>query len=321
MRILLVDPSRTALKIVTRLLEADGHDVRAFTDEIEALDCLAADEDIEALLTSVQLGVNMSGLELCWQARIVAGDRRPLYIIVMSSNYERGHLIEALDSGADDFIGKPPAADELYARLRAAARLTTMQRDLIRLASTDPLTGAHNRRSFFRLAAEACARVGHGGKLSALMMDIDHFKKINDAHGHDAGDAVLRGVADAVRRVDCGVFGRLGGEEFAMMLEGRSAHEAQVVAEALRAVMTTLSFPAARGEIRLTCSLGVAEFRAGDDVDMLLKRADLALYEAKAMGRNRVVVSEEADPDILARPGGIIRSGRRADEDVAAAVE
>ena len=311
MRILLVDPSRTALKIVSRLLEAGGHDVHAFTDEIQALTYLAEDTRIEALLTSVELGDAMSGLELCWQARIVAGDRRPLYIIVMSSNYERGHLIEALDSGADDFIGKPPAADELYARLRAAARLTTMQRDLINMAQTDPLTGAFNRRAFFQAAGEACARAAAGVPLSAIMMDIDHFKKINDAYGHDVGDNVLRGVSTAANRIQGAVFGRLGGEEFAFVLEGKNAHEAQVVAEGLRALIMALSFPSAKGEVKLTCSFGVSAFQPGDAVDAMLKRADVALYEAKAAGRNRVVVCADADAH-RTYPGGIIRAERRA---------
>lgn len=318
MRILLVDPSRTALKFVSRLLEADNHEVRAFTDEIEALSYLAEDPEVEALLTSVELGDNMSGLELCWQARIVAGDRRPLYIIVMSSNYERGHLIEALDSGADDFIGKPPAADELYARLRAAARLTTMQRDLINMASTDPLTGAFNRRAFFRAAGEAAERAEAGAPLSAIMMDIDFFKKINDVYGHDIGDNVLRGVASESQKIGHGLFGRLGGEEFAMLLEGRNAHEALVVAEALRVLMTTLSFPSVKGEVKITCSFGVAEFEPGDAIDSMLKRADVALYESKTGGRNRVTV---ANPSIEGadRPGGVIRTGKRADELKAAA--
>jgi two-component system cell cycle response regulator len=312
MRILLVDPSRTALKIVSRLLEADGHDVHAFTDEIQALTYLAEDTRIEALLTSVELGDTMSGLELCWQARIVAGDRRPLYIIVMSSNYERGHLIEALDSGADDFIGKPPAADELYARLRAAARLTTMQRDLINMAQTDPLTGAFNRRAFFHASGEACARAAaSGAPLAAIMMDVDHFKKINDVYGHDVGDFVLRGVASASSKVDGTVFGRLGGEEFAIVLEGKNAHEAQVVAEGLRALMMTLSFPSSKGEVKLTCSFGVSALQQGDAVDTLLKRADVALYEAKSSGRNRVVVCADADAH-RTYPGGVIRSERRA---------
>ncbi len=314
MRILLVDPSRTALKIVSRLLEADGHQLCAFTDEREALNCLAEDPKIEALLTSVELGEAMSGLELCWQARIVAGDRRPLYIIVMSSNYERAHLIEALDSGADDFIGKPPVADELYARLRAAARLTAMQRDLIRLASTDPLTGAFNRRAFFQAAAEACARAQSGATAAAIMMDVDFFKKINDVYGHDIGDNVLRGVAAEAATVENMVFGRLGGEEFAMILENHNAHDAAVVAEALRALMMSLSFPSTKGEVRLTCSFGVAAFEADDTVDTLLKRADLALYEAKSTGRNRVAIAEPKPGNLLTRPGGMIRGARRPGE-------
>lgn len=312
MRILLVDPGRTALKIVTRLLEAGDHEVRAFTDEMEALDYLGRDPDIDALLTSVELG-RMSGLELSWQARIVAGDRRPLYIIVMSSNYERGHLIEALDSGADDFIGKPPVTEELYARLRAASRVVGMQRDLIRLASTDPLTGSLNRRAFFRLAGEACERAASGKPLSAVMMDIDHFKKINDVHGHDVGDLVLRGVAEQAAKLDGAVFGRLGGEEFAMVLEGRNAQQAHVVADGLRVLMTQLSFPSSKGAVAITCSFGVTEYHAGDAIDSMLKRADMALYEAKTHGRNRVVVSEEKIVS-YDRPGGIIRSGSRPGE-------
>jgi diguanylate cyclase (GGDEF)-like protein len=312
MRILLVDPSRTALKFVTRLLEAGEHEVRSFTDERQALDCLAHDPRIDALLTSVELGDAMSGLELCWQARLVAGDRRPLYVIVMSSNYERGQLVEALDSGADDFIGKPPAADELYARLRTASRLTSMQRDLIRLASTDPLTGAFNRRAFFHTSAEICrVATETGTPVSAIMLDIDHFKRINDVYGHDIGDAVLRSVAQEITHVDDAVFGRLGGEEFALVLDQCAPDEAEEVAEGLRSVIAALSFPTPTGDVTLTCSFGIASFRAGDTVDTMLKRADLALYEAKTGGRNRVVVSDESGDVDFERPGGVLRTGAR----------
>src|SRR6185437_5619294 len=88
---------------------------------------------------------NMSGVELCWETRLLATSRRPIYVVMMSSQYDQRSLIEALDSGADDFIGKPPLAEELYARLRAAERLASMQRELIRLATIDPLTGLCNR--------------------------------------------------------------------------------------------------------------------------------------------------------------------------------
>src|SRR5690606_28368836 len=151
-------------------------------------------------------GEAMSGLELCWQARIVAGDRRPLYIIVMSSNYERDHLIEALDSGADDFIGKPPVADELYARLRAAARLTAMQRDLIRLASTDPRAEAFNRCACFLSPAEACAQSQRRATAAAITMDVYVHEPINDVYGHNSADNVLRGVPAQAATVENMVF-------------------------------------------------------------------------------------------------------------------
>ena len=119
---------------------------------------IKADPCIEALITSAELK-HMSGVELCWEARLLATCRRPIYVLMMSTQYDQRSLIEALDFGADDFIGKPPLAEELYARLRAAERILSMQRELIRLATIDPLTGLCNRRGFFEQATEACARV------------------------------------------------------------------------------------------------------------------------------------------------------------------
>ncbi len=132
MRVVLVDPSRTMRLFVTRLLEAGGHEVRPFADGPEALACMRADTEVDALVTSGELAT-MSGLELCWETRVLAGRDRPIYVILMSSSIDKSRLGEALDSGADDFISKPPVADELYARLRAAERLGAMQRELVRL--------------------------------------------------------------------------------------------------------------------------------------------------------------------------------------------
>src|ERR1700726_2609655 len=114
-------------------------------------------------------------MELCWQARLVADSRRPLYIILMSSIGDPRKIGEALDSGADEFIGKPPVPEELYARLRAAERVETMQRQLIMLATTDPLTGLMNRRAYFAHEDEAfrCENAAH--VISMIMFDIDHF--------------------------------------------------------------------------------------------------------------------------------------------------
>src|SRR3954465_9509426 len=175
MRVALVDPSRTMRLYVTRLLQARNHEVRPFADGADALDCIRTEDDIDALITSLELR-QMSGLELCWETRVLAGRDRPIYVILMSSNIDKRKLGETLDSGADDFISKPPVPDELYARLRAAERLGTMQRELVRLASFDALTGLHNRRVFFERAEGASQR---SPMVAAIMIDIDHFKRIN----------------------------------------------------------------------------------------------------------------------------------------------
>jgi diguanylate cyclase (GGDEF)-like protein len=212
----------------------------------------------------------------------------------MSSNQDGQTLIEALDNGADDFIGKPPVVEELYARLRAAERVGTMQRDLLQLATTDPLTGMLNRRAFFVQAEEACARAEAGGTLSAGMFDIDHFKRVNDVHGHDVGDAAIRGIAREAAATQGAVLGRLGGEEFAFLLEGKGLSEAVEIADELRLRLSELRFETTTEEMTLTCSFGVSEWEPGDSIDRLLKRADLALYKAKLDGRNRVVAHEPA---------------------------
>lgn len=173
-----VDPSRTVLKCVGRLLEARDHQVFPFQDALEALDYISAHTNVGVLLTSAEL-TSMSGTEMCLMVRRLAGKRRPIYILMMSASHERHNLVEAIDGGADDFINKPPNAEELYARLRAAERLRTLQRDLICMATLDPLTGISNRRGFFEAAAE------HFGPsvvapIAAIMIDIDHFKAIND---------------------------------------------------------------------------------------------------------------------------------------------
>lgn len=295
MRVVLVDPSRTMRLFVTRLLEVRGHEVKPFADGGEALACMRDDTEVDALITSVELDT-ISGLELCWETRVLAGRDRPIYVILMSSNIDKQNLGEALDAGADDFISKPPVPDELYARLRAAERLGAMQRELVRLASVDALTGLHNRRVFFELAASAHER---GDALTAIMLDIDHFKRINDVYGHDIGDQAIAAVA-GIAASSGAMAGRLGGEEFAIMLEGRSLNDAAMLAERLREEIAALRFETPNGLMTLTCSFGVSERHAGDSIDVLLKRADIALYAAKTSGRNRVIAADS----VLSAPHG-----------------
>jgi two-component system, cell cycle response regulator len=310
MQTIVVDPSRTVLKIVGQLLEAAGHHAHAFTDAREALDCLRSNPAVEAMITSVELPT-MSGIDLCRMARALSSSDRPIYIMVMSSNREQGKLIKALEVGADDYIGKPPATEELYARLRAAERLGSMQRDLVRLATTDSLTALLNRRAFFEKAGHVCAHAHVGSRLSAIMFDIDHFKRINDGYGHGTGDQVIRAVAKTAAGTN-EIVGRLGGEEFAMLLTDRALPDALVLAEKLRAAMAAIEIKADSEIVKVTLSFGVAEWEFGDTIDDLLRRTDLALYQAKATGRNCIIPYDPA----FSAPGqstgtGVIRADDR----------
>jgi two-component system cell cycle response regulator len=291
MHIALVDPSRTSRTMVTRLLQARSHVVLLFDDGPEAIACMAADERVSALITSAELP-SMSGFELCWETRLLASPRRPIYILLMSSS-DNEILVEALDSGADDFISKPPLPQELYARLRAAERIDTLQRELVRLAVTDALTGVSNRRGFFEKASEAMLRAKQGAALSAILIDIDHFKEVNDLYGHKTGDDAIRAVA-LEAQTDQAVVGRLGGDEFSILLQGRSASEAIGFAEALRRKFAALRLKTPKGVTTLTCSLGVSELEPDDTLDALIGRADLALYRAKEEGKNRVATPPSA---------------------------
>jgi diguanylate cyclase (GGDEF)-like protein len=166
-----------------------------------------------------------------------------------------------------------------------------------KLARTDVLTSLHNRRFFYELGADAVARAAryaHSGAL--LMLDVDHFKAINDAFGHATGDAVIRDlgarIARSVRSTD--VAGRLGGEEFAVLLPETALDDALVTAERLRAGVEAGAVEHEGQTVRLTISVGAAELRAGDSLDALIARADAALYAAKHAGRNRVLTAPVA---------------------------
>lgn len=174
-------------------------------------------------------------------------------------------------------------------------RRKEMERELIRLATTDPLTGIANRRRFLDQLGMELQRIKRFGQpATMLMLDIDHFKQVNDGYGHAVGDSVLRHFAEltqqSLRRID--LFGRLGGEEFGILLPGTALEGAIEFAERLREQVAETPASSEKGEIRLTVSIGAAEFDSVDpSPDSILARADVALYRAKGGGRNRVEMS------------------------------
>ncbi|GJD65034.1 GGDEF domain-containing protein [Methylobacterium frigidaeris] len=287
MRVVLVEPGSILRKTVTRLLEDGGHRVDGFSDSERVLAHVAAHEDVACVITSLEVAP-LCGLELCWSLRSLAGTTRPLAVIAMSADRAGRRLGEVLDSGADDFIVKPPEAIALHARLRVVERALTLQRRLIHEADTDSLTQLLSRGGFTRRARACLATLGLHDPLTALMIDIDRFKAINDRHGHDGGDRVIRAVADVLKETGA-LSGRIGGEEFAVLMPSHGLGSAGVVAERIRKGCARLRVPGRHGPIPVTCSLGLTAWVAGDTLETLLARADGALYAAKAGGRDQVV--------------------------------
>jgi two-component system cell cycle response regulator len=227
---------------------------------------------------------------------------RHLPILAILDPDERPRLVKALEIGVNDLLTKPIDPQEMAARVRTQIRrkrYTDFLRDnldhSLELAVTDQLTGLHNRRYMEGQLGALVKRAAHGGDpVSALMIDIDHFKKINDNFGHDIGDEVLREfairLASNVRAIDLPC--RYGGEEFTVIMPGARLQDAERVAERIRLHVAGSPFRVAHGGelLTVTISVGVATTLGETDTpDALLKRADEAVYEAKAAGRNHVI--------------------------------
>jgi two-component system cell cycle response regulator len=281
-----VDPSRVVLKLISKLLAQRGDRTTEFLDSASALRTVKTDPTIDVLITSLEVQP-ISGLELCWEARTAMPAHRSLCIIVMSSLSDESKLAEALDCGADDLIGKPVNQLELHARLRLADRLKAAQLHLVRLAETDPLTGLYNRRAFFRQLNTLISLPERAISVAAVLLDIDHFKAVNDTYGHDIGDLVIKGVAGEAAKA-AKLVGRLGGEEYGLIFEDCPANRAVKLSDNLRKSCAGIPFKSGQQHFSVTCSLGVSRWTPGDTADDLLKKADVALYQAKTEGRNRV---------------------------------
>jgi two-component system, cell cycle response regulator len=260
----------------------------------------AAEGNFELILINLDLD-GYDGLRLCSQLRSLQRTRQiPIIIIVDPDDQSR--MIRALDMGVNDYLVRPVDRQELLARVNTQirrSRFTSKLRDnvqqSIELAVTDPLTGLYNRRYLDSQVEVLVDNAANRGKpLSILMLDVDYFKAVNDTYGHEAGDRVLRELANRIRKhirnVDLGF--RVGGEEFVIVLPDTEAEVALRVAERLRKAVSSRAFPLSEGKgaLPVTISVGISSFASpSDSLETLLKRADEALYKAKREGRNRVI--------------------------------
>ncbi len=298
MRILVADDSIVYRELLRSLLEQWGYEVVLAADGNEASTMLEG-EDVPrlAILDCVMPG--LSGLELCKLIR----QRKQTYVytILLSADGEQGAVMRGFELGADDYLRKPFEELELRARLKVGERIMRTHEELVAAreslrfeATHDAMTRLWNRAAIIDLLGRELNRAQRlDAPLSVFLADIDFFKRINDTYGHVMGDEVLRNVAtrmgQALRGYD--LLGRYGGEEFLVVLPDCTAEAAVGVAERVRRSVSDEAVLNTPSPIGVTLSVGVGEWRAGQDATELLRETDAALYRAKHAGRNRVAAA------------------------------
>ncbi|WP_159875477.1 MULTISPECIES: diguanylate cyclase [Aquitalea] len=310
LHILVVEDEASQRMMLQRLLQILGHQVDVAANGQEAFE-LVLEKQPQLVITDLAMP-EVDGLQLIRRLRAIP-EGRQLYIIVLTIMDDEDNLAAVFSSGADDFISKPIPPRILQARLKAGQRIIQEQRSLRQeqallrrhleelsidnqlaqeAAQTDGLTGLYNRRYAMRYLPQIWDEAKLSQQpLSALMLDIDHFKVVNDEHGHDVGDTILQQFAGILRlfcrRTD--IICRFGGEEFLIILPDTRLATAIQVAERIRSTLASRNMVASGLALSLTVSIGVAEkSTAHGTVEALIKAADQALYQAKRTGRNRV---------------------------------
>ncbi len=300
--ILIVEDNPVSRMVLEKNLAKTGYDVVSVGNGQEALQ--AFQDRFFPIILSDWLMPGMNGLELCQAIR-----KQPLpgyvFFVLLTAKDSKADIIEGLEAGADDYLTKPVLHAELMARIRTGIRILELEKSLRTAAEeikalsvTDALTECYNRRYLNEHLPQEIQRARRYRRcLSIILCDIDHFKHINDTHGHAAGDVVLQTF---VRRVTASVRGgidwvaRYGGEEFILVLPETDCRFALQAAERLRDKIAASNFDLGGKNITVTSSFGVTGFNAGtpDDAispEKMTSRADQHLYQAKNAGRNRVI--------------------------------
>jgi diguanylate cyclase (GGDEF)-like protein len=300
-QILVVDDSPVYRKLVEQVLASEAYSLLFARDGAEAMKLY--EEHAPSLVITDWILPDFCGFELC--QRIRADDTRPYtYIIVMTSNTEKGNVVKGLEAGADDYLTKPFDPAEMLARIGVGRRIIDLNRELSaksqkleEAARTDPLTGLPNRRAIEDWAAKQLRGAArHGFSLWVVLGDIDNFKSINDTFGHDAGDIVLKTFADVLKKNTraSDICGRLGGDEFLLVLTHVEGEQIEVAVDRFREQFAALSFPLQGQSVSVTASFGVTgvHTREPQEFGFLVRKADQMLYEAKRAGRNLIRVSQ-----------------------------
>ena len=310
-KILIADDSLLSRRILEAFLTKRDYSVVSTNNGEEALRLLSR-EDAPRLAILDWMMPGMEGTQVCSKLREQSNEKPYIYTLLLTARSEKADLLNGLESGADDYIAKPFDPPELHARLQIGRRILDLQDKLLAAsdelrfrATHDTLTGVSNRAAILEiLRREQSRQQREAGSFGVILVDIDHFKEVNDVHGHLWGDTVLQEAANimqaSVRPYD--VVGRYGGEEFLIVVPHSDASSALIVAERIRKAIAAKTIPSPKGQIRVTASFGVAAPSDANRVEMqqLLQMADEALYRAKQNGRNR---SELASALVTAQAG------------------
>ena len=295
MRVLVADDDPISRQLLRVALINTGYEPTIVVDGAEVLRIIG-ERDCPKLMILDWMMPHVNGVEVCQAIRNNFSEHY-IYLILLTVKGKQEEIVEGLEAGADDYITKPFDLHELRARLRAGKRILDLQDQLVAQATHDSLTGFLNRKAIFdKLRIEAVRAARGRTPLSVIMADLDHFKRINDAHGHSGGDSVLREVSrrilGSVRSYDS--VGRYGGEEFLILAPGCPLPDAVHLAERLRQCVGDVPIGLAGDSASITISMGVADTTAGAKPDEMLRAADRALYAAKRAGRNRVETNQDS---------------------------